>query len=268
MARGRVGGAPRLSRGERVHIGRIEDLFAAEEVQDRRNPRVKRTTYRQSEQSLIEDLTGSFADRLARSITAAIERASEDSVTVLDLTGIVQADPSDLVSGLRAGISGAHPSGPAWRGPRWTAGRRFVAIRYRCRRHAARTLRAAVETRWELEDRRRPGERLPVPMLTEDGGRILGHLPPRMSGARLERLLDQRVITYHALIVAPGQPGNSAKATGRELLRYERLGLLVRREHPSMVALAELGVPEDPKGRARPRLWESVPAAARVLFPR
>jgi hypothetical protein len=254
----------RLSKGHRITLGKDKALFVADAVSTGSRSGRRTTRYRQTDQHLI----GSFAATLARTVTTVLERVEEDRLTLLDLSGIEEADPRELVNGIRAGIREARPAGSAGEGPRWSAGRRFVALRWQCGSERAEILRAGFEMLWELEDRRRPSERIPVPFLTETGTRVLGQLPPLMGGARIERLIDTRVLTYHTLIVAPDAPGNSAKAAGRELLRYERLGLLVRREYPTMAELAALGIPEPDTGRARPRVWESVLAAARALFPR
>ena len=255
----------RLDQGERYRIGLVQELFRADTIPSGGAPGRTRRIFRQTDQRPIEPV----AVVLARIVTTILERAeAEDRITLLDLSGIEEADPRELVNGVRTGIREARPADPVREGPRWAAGRRFVALRWQCGSERAEILRAGFEMLWELEDRRRPSERLPVPFLTETGTRVLGQLPPRMGGARIERLIDTRLLTYHTLIIAPDAPGNSAKAAGRELLRYERLGLLVRREYPTMAELAALGISDPDSGRARPRVWESVPAAARALFPR
>lgn len=261
----------RLARGRRIPLGRNRDLFENGPTKG---------TYRRTEQGLLEP----FEAGLARIVAAALESAEENTLTLFDLSGVVDADPREIVAGLRNGIRVATPQPPdeevryrirpaRRKGnvdgpPRWSAGHRFVAVAWRTRRQREDVLRSGVATLWELEDRRRPSERLPIPLLMETGARLLGHLPGKLAGARRERIVEMPFLTYHALIVAPDQPGNSAKAAGRELLRYEQLGLLVRRKYPSEAEARELGIPPDPNGQGHPQVWESVAAAAQTLFPR
>ena len=243
----------RLVKGEIIRVGMIGRLFKMVRGSN---------TYRATQPSFLE----TFEHALARDITAALKGARGDSVTAIDLSGIVGVDPSEVAAGCRRGIREVKPPRRNPGLPSRCGGRRFVAIRWQCQSSSEAILRSDFVSAWEEADRRSPAARLPVPLLLEDGPALLGHLPPRLSGARLERLLNTRLMTYHTLIVDPDKAGNSAKAVGRELDRYGILGLLVRREYPSAAALATMGVPPDTSGRARPRAWESVPAAAWELF--
>jgi hypothetical protein len=271
----------RLSKGARLHLGTVQDLFTSEMIPSLDGTDRKRRVYRQVDQKMIEPFDAALAHNVAGALEkderrveigdqnapgTPSEEAQGDRITLLDLSGLEEVDPAELVKGIRSGIRAARPESNARGGPLWTAGRRFAALRWRCESRRGRLLRASFVTAWELEDRRRPKERLPLPFLTEEGTSVLGDLPPRMGGARLQRLCTTPLLTYHALEDEPGAPGNSAKALGRELLRYQRLGLLIPREYPTAARLRDLGIPDHPTGRARPRLWESVPAAAHALF--
>lgn len=79
--------------------------------------------------------------------------------------------------------------------------------------------------------------------------------------------MAMRYITYHALDTSDtSDQGNSGKQLGRLLLRYQALGLVIERRYATGGEISRLGILGDRAQYGRPKIWESVPAAAGRLF--
>lgn len=82
----------------------------------------------------------------------------------------------------------------------------------------------------------------------------------------MDALLRRRAVTYHGLRVAVAEQGNDPKQLGRLLLRDENMGLVVPRQYARGEDRERVAAEGSAKEFGRPRLWESVSAAAAALF--
>ena len=200
---------------------------------------------------------------LADEVFESLRSAPADSVTLLDLTGTGPAHPADLAEMIHVRL---REVGRGWEStdddehlPQRVWGRRFFAVKWLDLRRSTPPLSTFAD-RWEALDReKRRKHRTPVPLVCASGTVPLAHLPKTLAGDRFRRLARRRLLTTSELAV-PDRPA-TVRALGREARRYAQLGLLVRREQPAPWRLERMAV-ADPRPRARPYIWESVPGAA------
>lgn len=213
---------------------------------------------------------GIVYQRLSRLTKELLEFADPGTISALDLSELVDAEPRALVEAIRSGISRAEPESVSTSsgGPRWTAGNRHVVLLWSASDDPVeRMLRQAVEMAWGIADQLTPVRRLVIPYVRDGSPALLGQLPPSLAGRRSNALLARRLVTYHALNTGNiSERGNSGKQLGRLLLRYRDFGLVVERRYATGEEIAQLGIWGDRATFGRPKLWESVPAAAGQFF--
>lgn len=183
-----------------------------------------------------------------------------DVLVRLDLSGLTEGEPDLLTRVLR---EAAHWSLKIRRRRKRGEPSAAICLKWIARSRSERTLRSAVQWRWELLDRDNAHARVSLPLIMEDDRKaVLGFLPSSLAGERLIRLASNRLVTYHTLAIDRASPGHTPKALGKLLSGYERLGLLIKRSHLSRDELRALhpAMEDFPVGNVR--AWESVLAAA------
>lgn len=235
--------------------------------------RVRGRTYRMNDDQQVfrfgEAEGGDWKERFVTAVTAALDGTQEqlldekaspaEAMLRLDLSGLVEGEPVLLTEALRAA---ARSTWEVYRRRKRGSRRGVICVKWADSGRAAGTLRSAVQWRWELLDLADPKTRLALPLVLDNNRRgVFGHLPTSLSGERLVRLAEHRLVTYHTLAIDPSLPGNTPKALGKLLSTYERIGLLIKRGYLSQNEVKRLDtVPGFPTGNVQ--AWESTLAAA------
>jgi hypothetical protein len=211
--------------------------------------------------------TGGWQDLFVASLEQCVREILTDHVGVVDLGGLAEVDPVELAEAFRRGVRGGFRKRKQ-RPLRGAEGPAYVTIEWKCGDPLEEVLRAGFRLAWETLDREDPEKRLPLVWRTEEDVSILGHLPKRLREPNLSRLIENRLITYHAFSPEPVTSVREAKRLGKLLQWYGELGLVVPRRYADRDSLEELGLGDELHERSRPQLWESVPAAVRGMKPR
>ncbi len=210
------------------------------------------------------DMFNPLEDRIRQSI----ETAEPETITALVLSEVVDEEPLELVSLVRNALLPARPASDGTTrdgGPVWTSGHRYLCLVWTANNTLQRRTREAFQLAWERENEKSTGDRLSVPWLVDGEARLLGGGPGWLE-ALVPTLVQKRVITYRDLAVQGTLDDKYAKKLGRYMSRLAGMGLVVDRLRAKVPGSGEVNLPAVFAEYGRPRVYESVLAAARELI--
>lgn len=154
--------------------------------------------------------------------------------------------------------------------PKWWEGERFLALAWRATSERQRFSRAAFLTAWKwMGSQGRASRALALPLVMDGEVTVVGGGRLGLTRCDVEVLAHVRALTFHYLAREELSPPY-AKALGKMVKACEKGGLLTPRRYANLdevrgipgIAPSALG--EEPM--SRPRIWESVVAAASEQF--